>query len=694
MATSKLVQQTLNGTEIDKICDDLDRSVNNHSPLSSSIGLFSLIIPEHSQPLLSGLTPYRDILLDSDQRSASPFPTSINSSPSFEHLPESCEQHFITTFQSHDDVITPSGVDSTTDEFRSQAIYSTTQGSGNAPSFPLHGHDNHYGKTPPNSHVVISQGPLDSALWDHFGGSTFQDIQLPSVFGFMDKHTFNHGLLPSSVAPSLATILPADNRQPPPPDGFELLVPSPSFVTNVLPDTTYFLLDHYKTNMLASFSPKQNPYPPWKVLHLPSALQAVSEISIWGSADHVRTSLLYSILALCAFNLDASSNPKLDSTTFWRLKATAYCQIAQEQLRLATTSNADEQRPGGIDELVIATVSMNTISVMSGKANQARNFLLAAERMIEQRSVFETRQFREFKMLCNLLLYTRVMEEITHVYPAGERSCDPPSVGLRLQRSAAKETTTVSHNARFPSLSTRVFIETKDAKALRPAVLESSLNDGTQIPHRHVNSTFDDIYGLSESLISLISRTTHAISIIEAGLTDITGPMDMDAMKTLERDICEWNFKDPSTNEMNNAPNAENTKDSSFESTNAAVHTALIIYFYREIRYVHPISIQHFVDKTLLHLLEYERQTKERANFAAAGICWAAFVIGCEATEASSKEQILQLLSRLAEKSGNGNFRTALQFVPAVWKSRTETEFFDLSWRQVLRTSKLELLLS
>lgn len=331
---------------------------------------------------------------------------------------------------------------------------------------------------------------------------------------------------------------------------------------------------------------------------------------------------------------------------------------------------------------------------MSGKANQARNFLLAAERMIERRAVFENRQCREFKMLCNMLLYTRVMEEVTHIYPAWQCQSELSSVRSWSNCSATEETLRASHEARFPSLRTRVFIETKDLKALRPAELESYLNNEIQAPQRHLNSTFDDIFGLPESLISLISRTTHAISIIEADLTDLPGLMNMDAIRTLERDIIEAAPDEWSPTEANNAPGTENNKDLSFQITNAAVHTALSIYFYREIRCVHPTSIQHFVDKALLHLLQYEKQTKDRASFAAAGICWAAFVIGCEATELSSREQILQLISRLADKSGNGNFRTALKFVPVVWESRTEAKSFDLSWRQVLRASKLELLLS
>lgn len=331
---------------------------------------------------------------------------------------------------------------------------------------------------------------------------------------------------------------------------------------------------------------------------------------------------------------------------------------------------------------------------MSGQANQARNFLLDAERMIQQRSVSESRQFRDFEMLCSMLLYTRVMEEITHIYPPRRRPSNTSGNRSWSACGATKETIHASYDARFPSLRTRIFIETKDLNALQLTELRSVLNDGTQAFQEHANSTFKDIFGLSESLMSLISRTTHAISLIEAHLTDLTDAITKDAIGTLERDIFEWPLNNLNTTEMSNMPGKENTEDPSFESTSAAVHTALIIYFQREIRHAHPALIQHFVEKTLVHLLNYERQTEDRDNFATAGICWAAFVIGCEATDVISRERIIQLLSRVAEKSGNGNFRTALQFVPVVWELRTEARCCELSWRQVLRASALELLLS
>lgn len=292
MATSKLVHQALGGAEIDEICDELDRDVPDHNQSSASIGLFSLIVPDHLQQIQSpGSTPRPNILLDSNQQ---------------------------LTAQS-----------------------------------------------PAKSRVGINQGLPDLAAWDCFDGSVFEDPnQLPVVYELVDQHIFDPQLVPDPVAICASeSVLLVNNEEPPSRDGFGLLVASPSSFTNALPETTYFLLDHYKTNMLASFSPKHNSYPPWKVLHLPSALQAVSEIGIWGSADHARTSLLYSILTLCAFNLDTSSNPNLHGITFWREKATAYCHIAQEQLTLSATSSADKQRPGGIDEFVIATMSMNTISV-------------------------------------------------------------------------------------------------------------------------------------------------------------------------------------------------------------------------------------------------------------------------------------------------------------------------------------------
>ncbi|KAG7059073.1 C6 transcription factor, partial [Colletotrichum scovillei] len=432
-------------------------------------------------------------------------------------------------------------------------------------------------------------------------------------------------LLPGSVVPSPGVAAIVNAGAFPLVHDFDLTMTGPSTFTSSLPETTFFLLDHYKSNMLDSFTPKRNRCPPWKVLHLPSVLQAVSEISIWGSTDPVKTSLLYGILSVCAYNLEASSNTNEEVAGFWGLAAAEFSQTAREQLSLGRLPCAEDLWPRQLNEFVMATMSMNTISVMSGKFNEARESLLAAERLMEDPSAVEPLQSRETKVLRNMLQYTRVFEETTHIYPEMKTPVHCTSPSLRLPDSCIDEAPNAHLDIKFPSLRSRIFMENHDPRHLNLYTTNVPNTQEAQ-PNLCTTTTFEGIFGLPESLVSLIS------------------PVE--------------------------------------------------IYFYREIRHVNPTSVQHLVEKALEHLLNYERDVEERGNLAAAGVCWAAFIAGCEAEGTSARQKITQFLSRIAQKSGTGNFRAASEFLPCVWESRLVLDKFDQSWREVMRSSNTCLILS
>ncbi|KAK1702566.1 fungal-specific transcription factor domain-containing protein [Colletotrichum acutatum] len=268
------------------------------------------------------------------------------------------------------------------------------------------------------------------------------------------------------------------------------------------------------------------------------------------------------------------------------------------------------------------------------------------------------------------------------------------SPGSRLPASRVGDIPNAQFNAKFPSLRTRVFMENHDSRLVDSNALNAPHTKETQQQIQCTASTFETIFGLPESLVSLISRTTHLINILGDALTELETPGIVDIIRTLEHDLCIWTFEGHATNAPHPRQDVGNQREAAFDNAREAVHAAVEIYFYREIRHVNPTSVQHLVEKALRHLLDYEKGVEERGNLAAAGVCWAAFIAGCEAEGISSRQQIAQFLSRIAQKSGTGNFRAASEFLPCVWESRMGLDKFDQSWREVMRSSNTCLILS
>lgn len=331
---------------------------------------------------------------------------------------------------------------------------------------------------------------------------------------------------------------------------------------------------------------------------------------------------------------------------------------------------------------------------MSGKFNEAREFLVAAERLMEDSGAIEPIRSREAKILQSMLRYTRVFEETTHFYPDVKTSDNCTLPALRLPSSCADETSSTPVDVKFPSLRTRVCMENQDFRLLDSLTPSTICLKEAQQEIMHTATTFEAIFGLPESLVSLISRTTHLINVFSTGLVEPDTPVIAGIVRTLEHDLCTWTFAGHVIDVQHPRQDMENQGEAAFDDAREASHAAVKMYFYREIRHVNPTSIQHLVDKALRHLLDYEKGIEERGNLAAAGLCWAAFIAGCEAEGTSSRQAIARFLSRVAHKSGTGNFGAASEFLPRVWESRMGVGKFDQSWREVMRSSNTCLILS
>ncbi len=152
---------------------------------------------------------------------------------------------------------------------------------------------------------------------------------------------------------------------------------------------------------------------------------------------------------------------------------------------------------------------------------------------------------------------------------------------------------------RFPSLRTHsLFRGSIDDRNLKDDY-ESELMGGIQ----NESSFFEQVYGFPEQLLSFISRTSAVASELQASNSSPQAPSSRydlaQRCKELEDEICSWNSY--------NGIIQDDIDDFSSATANLAVmpylitaiHSAVIIYFYRRVRGLNPLLLQSYSEKTI-----------------------------------------------------------------------------------------------
>jgi arginine metabolism regulation protein II len=124
-----------------------------------------------------------------------------------------------------------------------------------------------------------------------------------------------------------------------------------------VPATTQHLLRHYRTNMGNWFSPLNIKRHPWSVLHLPIALSAVSELSIWGKTTHARITVFRALLAVSAFTLNHSISP------FWQEVGIRNKTLAKSEMKHCLTKELYGPHRAKYQDILVALLSLVSISV-------------------------------------------------------------------------------------------------------------------------------------------------------------------------------------------------------------------------------------------------------------------------------------------------------------------------------------------
>ena len=191
------------------------------------------------------------------------------------------------------------------------------------------------------------------------------------------------------------------------------------------------------------------------------------------------------------------------------------------------------------------------------------------------------------------------------------------------------------------------------------------------------------IYGIPETWLSLVSQTTrlaNVIDVIDATGTVVSRSLNASLQRKssmLETMICSIASKNGSLHRRDplentaGIPSAHKSVNAS-ESMHRAMNSALVIFFYRRIRNVHPWILQPHVHEVVDGLKEFDHLVAQNAHYTCGtvGTFWPAFMAGCEATTETTRTWLSSWLEKRAQNSPTAGNRSSIQIMCQVWRRR------------------------
>ncbi|KAM5364806.1 hypothetical protein ACJA88_012851 [Fusarium oxysporum] len=292
---------------------------------------------------------------------------------------------------------------------------------------------------------------------------------------------------------------------------------------------------------------------------------------------------------------------------------------------------------------------------------EARRFQLEAERLVRFRGLSKRNISRRIRLLHHAYTWNRIVGESTYVLhdygtfqhaisaSVGEpATSDGAEANIMANESSShntQENTRLDDFLRIGHRFEEVGSHLEGQKDAQAGTEDIHLED----PRTSVEDGFHVIYGIPEQWLSLLSRTTRLANWLDA--TEIPQRLSNNRLveilerraQSLEDAICSFV-------ESRNLSASIDANDPPNVCMFRCLTAALLIFFYRRIRNVHPLVLQVYVDQ-IIRGLEIFDDSLARHGQAGPGSAWAAFIAGCEAMGESRREKLRQWMDRAFDSS-------------------------------------------
>ena len=225
---------------------------------------------------------------------------------------------------------------------------------------------------------------------------------------------------------------------------------------------------------------------------------------------------------------------------------------------------------------------------------------------------------------------------------------------------------------------------------LVPIAIEPDDKDHVDSPSSQgTASVFEQIYSVSETLFRLIGRVTSLASEVAHQDCSIDRQLhNPKEVAELEDQICSWKNdlvgQEPHAATDSFAGKGVNVR---YHFQNA-IHSALLIYFYKCVRVIDTYAVQPYVEKTISHLQLYT-EAKRQSGDQSSSICWPGFVAACEALDQDLRERFSQWFIDETAQTGIRMFATAGTAVKQVWDARDRSSNRNLPWSKLLQKDNI-----
>ncbi|RAL12671.1 Zn(II)2Cys6 transcription factor [Aspergillus homomorphus CBS 101889] len=455
---------------------------------------------------------------------------------------------------------------------------------------------------------------------------------------------------------------------------------------NVLADA-HFLLRHFQDHVISRMSaiPLEQKSP-WKILNLPSAVVTFSDLTFLGSQNisHARLANLYCLLACSALHLSVNPTTNTSETReHWQPIAEHAYNLAKNHMQTSLRHETQPKAAKYKDQLM-AICALTEFAIISGQQQDARCYMVDAERLLRLRGLSKRRISQKARLLHHVYTWLRIVGESTytlHDYTPSEHFMDALKCSFRCQNTTVHSTTTTGHSTRLDDfLRLARCPSDSDLNIHEPKSQDVGLHDiHLQDSRSYPDTLYHQIYGIPEAWLSLVSQTTRLANVMEtfrvARRTPQVRKASIEAWDALHRRsarlenmVCALTSRKV---ESTASPRGSEVCAKAHEYLLQALNAALVIFFYRRIRDVHPLILEGHVDKVVSSLSRFDAALTG-AGQTGPGTAWPLFIAGCEATTLERRWEILKLLEKGEARCGFAGFGMARDVMKEVWKQQDE----------------------
>ncbi|PLB53355.1 hypothetical protein P170DRAFT_404383 [Aspergillus steynii IBT 23096] len=463
-----------------------------------------------------------------------------------------------------------------------------------------------------------------------------------------------------------------------------------------------FLIRHFRKVIVPQLTVIPPSKSPWDTLNIPAALETLGQLTALGSESisHARLANFYSLQACAATHLATTpltSIAEPNSKDYWkRVSEQAYAE-AKHNMKLSLENESEGPKKAKFKDQMMALYGIAECAIFSCQQRDVRCYLMDAERLLRSRGFSKKKVSRKVRLLFNINTWLRIVGESTYVlhdHSSIESFVGSINFHCRPRESIAREHLTVSAPDQgirlddfllFENIENNLNIdEPKDRRLdLRDIHLQDSRKSSESLSYQ--------VYGMSETWLSLVSQTTRLANVMDAlrAAQDAELPVAQHVIRAVQRR--EMRLENVIQFFVGRSSDTDHTlgRSAPYAHVLQALDSALVILFYRRVRRVHAAILETHISK-VTHALDAFYSTLDEEIIPGPGTLWPLFIAGCEATTKVQREAVWDLVQRGEAKSGLAPYKLLKEIISEVWTKQDDRRTLNCSqplptWMDVLR---------